>query len=123
MGGAGERSRLLQTLRHDDAWRAAAPKATSVHSIGADPGDEADVQGLPVVSHGYLDVVGVGDVLAICALGVIGLPEDVVDKSTVAATYRTHGLATLNVASGHVEPAARVAPTTIDDLVTWVLHV
>lgn len=123
LGGPGERARLIEKLRDGDAWRTAAPGLEArVHSIGAGPLDESPVRGLAVVNHGFLDAAEVGTVLASCRLGVIDLPADVVDKSTVAATYRAHGLATLNFASGEVEPPGSVAPTTIEDLVEWVLH-
>jgi hypothetical protein len=124
MGGSAERVRLLERLRHDNSWRATVTDpAARIHSIGSDPRDEAAVQGLPVVNHGFLDADLVVALLARCRLAAIDIPPDVVDKSTLAATFRSHGLTILNFASGEVEPPNSVTPTTIDDLVAWMLDV
>lgn len=124
MGGPAERARLLEKLRHSDLWRSTiTDPGARVHNIGAKPRDEPPVGGLTVVNHGFLDADSVVDILASCRLGAIDLPADVVDKSTVAATCRAHGLATLNFSSESIELQGTVAPTTIDDLVTWVLDV
>lgn len=124
MGGPAERARLLERLRQSDRWLPVVSDPNArVHNIGARPGDEPPVHGLPVVNHGFLDAGAVVDILAECRLGAIDLPGDVVDKSTVAATCRAHGLATLNFASGSIEQQDTVKPTTIDDLVGWVLDV
>lgn len=122
MGGPTERSRLLEKLRHDGDWdRTLIDSSARIHSVGSAPHDEPAVQGLPVVNHGYLDAALIVELLAGCRLGVVDLPADVMDKSTVASTYRAHGIATLNLATRHVEAPWSVAPTTIPDLVDWLL--
>jgi hypothetical protein len=124
MGGPEQRVHLLEQLRRSDLWRTVVTDPDArIHNIGSKPRDEAPVHGLPVVNHGFLDAGAVVEVLAACRLGAIDLPDDVVDKSTVAATCRAHGLATLNFSSGRIEQHDTVAATTIDDLVSWVLHV
>jgi hypothetical protein len=123
MGGPDERARLLESLRANDEWvRSELDPRARVHNIGAQPREESPVHGMPVVSHGFLDVPAVVDLLSGCRLGVIRIPADVVDKSTVAATYRAFGLATWNFATDCVEPAGSGPTTTADDLVEWALR-
>ena len=123
MGGPDERTRLLECLRGSDEWlRDELDPRARVHDVGAQPRAESPVHGMPVVSHGFLDASAIADLLGGCRLGAIRLPKDVVDKSTVAATYRAFGLATWNFATDCIESPGSGPTTTADDLVEWALR-